>query len=221
MSSITENYRVVCEKIALAAEGREVKLIPVSKFQPTEAVAELQRIGIKEFGENYPQHITERAQIFPEIAWHMIGQMQSNKVKYLLGHIALLQSLDRMSLAATVERLAGAREMVQDVLVQVNIGHEPQKGGVEPGELEGFLEELVRMPHIRVRGLMTIPPAQEPPEPYFAATRALFDRLAGKDDRVSMEILSMGMSHDYEKAVAMGANMVRVGTAIFGPRPQH
>jgi len=218
--NIAENYQIVCEKIAQAAQGRDVKLIPVSKFQPVEAIAQLQQLGVHEFGENYPQHITEKAQLFPEIGWHMIGQMQSNKVKYLLGHMVLLQSLDRMSLAATVERLANAREMVQDVLVQVNIGREPQKGGVEPKELEGFLEELAQMPHLRVRGLMTIPPADEPPEPYFSAMRALFDRFSGKDDRILMEILSMGMSHDFEKAVAMGANMVRVGTAIFGPRPQ-
>lgn len=208
----------VQEKIAAARQNRDVTLVAVSKFVEPERMQIAFDAGVRDFGENYPQHLSEKWEKFPDANWHMIGQMQINKVKYLIGRVKLIQSMDRMALAKEIEKRAASREIVQPVLVQVNIGLEPQKGGAEPDHLEEFLAEVAEFSHIRVRGLMAIPPAGEDPTPYFAQMRELYDKFRGVDSRMPMDILSMGMSHDYEQAIAQGATMVRVGSAIFGPR---
>ncbi len=213
-----ERLQAVRQNIDLARQGRPVTLIAVSKFVPPERMRPVYEAGVIDFGENYPQHLSEKWEQFPEANWHMIGQMQLNKVKYLIGKVKLIQSVDRAPLVDEIEKRAASREMVQQVLLQVNIGREEQKGGVDPDGLEALLAYAAEKAHIRVKGLMAIPPAGEEASPYFAAMSRLFERFHAVDSRVDMEILSMGMSHDYERAIQYGANMVRVGTAIFGPR---
>ncbi len=213
-----ERLQAVRQNIDHARQGRTVTLVAVSKFVPSERMRPVYEAGVIDFGENYPQHLSEKWEQFPEANWHMIGQMQLNKVKYLIGKVKLIQSVDRAPLIHEIEKRAASREMVQPVLLQVNIGREPQKGGVDPDELEALLACAAENAHIRVKGLMAIPPAGEDASPYFAAMYRLYERFRAVDSRIDMEVLSMGMSHDYEQAISYGANMVRVGTAIFGPR---
>lgn len=215
---ILERLQQVQEKIDAARQGRDVTLIAVSKFVEPERMQIAYNAGVRDFGENYPQHLSEKWEKFPDANWHMIGQMQINKVKYLVGKVKLIQSMDRLALAQEIEKRAASREIVQPVLVQVNIGREPQKGGADPDGMEAFLAAVADFSHIRVRGLMAIPPAGEDPTPYFARMRELYETYRNADSRMPMDILSMGMSNDYEAAIAQGANMVRVGSAIFGPR---
>jgi len=213
-----ERLQQVQERIDAARQGRDVTLIAVSKFVEPERMQIAYDAGVRDFGENYPQHLSEKWEKFPDANWHMIGQMQINKVKYLIGRVKLIQSVDRLALAKEIEKRAASREIVQPVLVQVNIGLEPQKGGAVPDELEAFLASMAEFSHIRVRGLMAIPPAGEDPVPYFSQMRELYEKFRCADSRMPLDILSMGMSHDYEQAIAQGATMVRVGSAIFGPR---
>ena len=152
---------------------------------------------------------------------HFIGQLQTNKVKYIIGRVKTIQSVDRIELANEISRLAQKKNIVQDVLIEVNIGSEPQKGGAEPDKLNEFLSSISRLPGIRVDGLMCIPPAvdRENVRRYFAMMRELFEKAKGYDmPNVFMNTLSMGMSGDYRAAVAEGATMVRVGRALFGER---
>lgn len=227
--SIGENYEVVRENIAAACQnaGRdpsEVRLIAVTKFVPVERIAEAVEAGVKEVGENRPQELVSKLEFFKAkgLVAHLIGQLQTNKVKYAIGGAALIQSLDRIELAKEISRLAQRRELVQDVLVEVNIGEEPQKAGVLPGELPAFLDIISAMPGIQVKGLMCIPPnvGEGEVRPYFARMRRLFEELGSRSPQgVRMEELSMGMSGDYTAAILEGATMVRVGTALFGARP--
>ena len=225
--SVTENLARVRERIALAAREAgvpqdAVTLVGVTKFTSLEAMHEAQRAGLTQFGENYPQHLAQKLPDFEGIAWHFIGHLQTNKVKSIVGRVHLIQSVDSVHLAEALERAAAARDTVQELLVQVNIGREPQKSGVLPEDLEALLTAAASCGHLRVRGLMAIPPQAalaEESRPYFAAMRGLFERWRGVDSRVDMAYLSMGMSMDYAEAIREGANMVRVGTAIFGARP--
>ena len=218
MDETVERLQVVRQKIDQARRGRPVTLIAVSKFVAPERMQPVYEAGQMDFGENYPQHLSEKWDKFPEANWHMIGQMQLNKVKYLIGKAKLIQSVDRVPLLQEIEKRAASREIVQPVLIQVNIGREPQKGGVDPEGLEELLSCAAANAHIHVKGLMAIPPAGEDASPYFDAMFRLYEQYRAADSRIDMEILSMGMSHDYEQAIEYGANMVRVGTAIFGPR---
>ena len=159
---------------------------------------------------------------------HFIGQLQTNKVKYIIGRVKTIQSVDRIELANEISRLAQKKNIVQDVLIEVNIGSEPQKGGAEPDKLNEFLSSISRLPGIRVDGLMCIPPAVdgENVRRYFAMMRELFEKAKGYDmpndeanaAGLGLDTLSMGMSGDYRAAVAEGATMVRVGRALFGER---
>ena len=152
---------------------------------------------------------------------HFIGQLQTNKVKYIIGRVKTIQSVDRIELANEISRLAQKKNIVQDVLIEVNIGSEPQKGGAEPDKLNEFLSSISRLPGIRVDGLMCIPPAVdgENVRRYFAMMRELFEKAKGYDmPNVFMNTLSMGMSADFETAIEEGANIVRVGNALFGER---
>lgn len=226
--SIQENYAAVEENILRACQraGRkreEVRLIAVTKFVEVERIAQVIAAGAKEVGENRPQEFAAKLPFFQEkgVQAHLIGQLQTNKVKYVIGKAALVQSVDRLELAKEISRLAQKRELTQDVLVEVNIGGEAQKGGVLPAELAGFLDMVSALPGIRVKGLMCIPPnvGEEEARVYFARMRRLFDGLrANPPQGARMEELSMGMSGDYIAAILEGATMVRVGTALFGPR---
>lgn len=226
--SIRENYLEICQSIADAAKqaGRsaeDITLVAVSKFVDEERIRLAHEAGANVFGESRAQELGEKMPMFEEFGAdvHFIGQLQTNKVKYIIGRVKTIQSVDRIELANEISRLAQKKNIVQDMLIEVNIGSEPQKGGAEPDKLNEFLSSISRLPGIRVDGLMCIPPAvdRENVRRYFAMMRELFEKAKGYDmPNVFMNTLSMGMSGDYRAAVAEGATMVRVGRALFGER---
>jgi pyridoxal phosphate enzyme (YggS family) len=211
----------VRERIAQACEraGRDpasVKLVAVSKVQPVEAIREALEAGQRAFGENYAQELREKDEALGAnsgIEWHFLGALQTNKVKMVVGTAALVHTCDRPSLAQELNKRAAALGTAQRVLVEVNLAEEPQKGGIAPGKLRLFLDELTRLTALRCEGFMCIPPAEDDPRKHFRRLRELRDDLGGG---AALPELSMGMSADYEA----GSTIVRVGTAIFGERPR-
>ncbi len=223
---IAENYERIQDGIAdaCAASGRrteDITLIAVTKFVPIERIAPALELGVRHVGENRAQELVQKLDFFKSRLCdiHFIGQLQTNKVKYIIGQVGLVQSVDRIQLVQELERQAAHLDVVQDILVQVNIGHEVQKGGIDEGNLVSFLGSMQDMPHIRVKGLMCVPPAldEEEAKPYFARMRTLFEQCKSIPG-VAMQHLSMGMSGDYKVAIREGATMVRVGSALFGAR---
>jgi len=227
-NEIRNNLDRVRENIRLAAQraGRreeDVKLIAVTKFMEEDRILPAIEAGVRAVGENRVQEMQRKLPFFEQhgVERYIIGQLQTNKVKYIVGKVACIQSLDREELALEIDKQARKQGLVQDCLVEVNIGGEAQKGGIAPSALPEFLQVVSACPNIRVKGLMCIPPAvgAEAVRPYFARMRELFVELGKLSlPNVSMEELSMGMSGDYRTAIEEGATMVRVGTAIFGPR---
>jgi len=227
---IARNLAEVRARIAAAARaaGRSpdaVRLLAVSKKMPADDVRAAIAAGQRAFGENYAQELRDKAALLaadstlptlpapPE--WHFIGPLQSNKVKYVAGRVALMHSVDSPALLDAIE----ARGAPQPCLVQVNVAGEASKRGVAPGDLPALLDRFAAAAHVRCEGLMLIPPRGDA-RPHFAALRALRDREAAVTrPNVDLRELSMGMTEDMEVAVAEGATIVRVGTAIFGPRP--
>ena len=227
MTSISDNIAHVREEMAnaCARAGRplqSVQLVAVSKYQSTERMAEVVAAGVYAFGENHAQELTEKKTFFEQQGCrvHFIGQLQTNKIKYVCGFADLIESVDRQNLAQQLEQKAAGIDVVQDVLIQVNIGAEDQKGGVPDGDLDSFAVSFAQYPHLRLRGLMCVPPAVNPEQarPYFQRMRAHFERLTKIFDPTVFDTLSMGMSHDYVVAIEEGATEVRVGSAIFGAR---
>ena len=221
MSTVAERLARVQESVdaarARSHHRQAVQLVGVSKRQPLEKLREALTAGLLDFGENYAQELREKTEALPDtVRWHFIGPLQSNKVKLVAG-AHLVHSIDRPKLLDKLE----AQGVPQAVLVQVNIAAEPQKAGIAPAELPALLDRFADLDHVRCRGLMLIPPqgAPEATRPHFAALRTLRDDLA-KHARpnVDLEQLSMGMSSDFEVAIEEGATLIRVGTAIFGPR---
>jgi pyridoxal phosphate enzyme (YggS family) len=218
---IAENLRGVQDRIARACERAKrdpasVKLVAVSKVQPVEAIREALEAGQRAFGENYAQELREKGDaIGPAlpVEWHFLGALQTNKVKMIVGRVALLHTCDRPSLAQELNKRAASLGVVQRVLVEVNLAREPQKGGIAPAEVPSFVASLRDLPSLRCEGLMCIPPAEEDARLHFRRLRELREELGGLPE------LSMGMSADYEVAIEEGATIVRVGTAIFGERP--
>ena len=227
--SIRENYLEICQSIADAAKqaGRraeDITLVAVSKFVDEERIRLAHEAGANVFGESRAQELGEKMPMFEELGAdvHFIGQLQTNKVKYVIGNASLIQSVDRLELAKEISRLAVKAGITQDVLAEVNIGGEAQKGGIAPDELKDLISIISELPGIRVKGLMCVPPAvgEEEARRYFASMRRLFEDIASAGiPGVDMRELSMGMSGDYKSAIKEGATMVRVGTAIFGARP--
>jgi len=215
---VAENLARVQERIRAACSraGRDrdtVQLVAVSKGQPIEAVLLAFAAGQTVFGENYAQELHEKADALPEAEWHFIGALQTNKVKIVVGHAALVHTCDRASLANELSKRAEMKNIVQRVLLEVNVGREPQKGGALPEQV-GALHAAVReMERLRCDGLMCIPPPEQDPRPHFRALREMRDRLGLRE-------LSMGMTADFEAAIEEGATIVRIGTAIFGERPR-
>lgn len=200
-----------------------VRLIAVSKTHPASAVLEAFAAGQAAFGENYVQEFLVKADaVSAPVQWHFIGHLQSNKVRYLPGKITMIHSVDRLSLAEEIDRQWARHGLTAEVLIEVNLGGETSKSGVGEAELEPLLRRLATLPHLAVRGLMTLPPYLEDPEtvrPYFRRLRELAGRMAALGlPGVSMNELSMGMSHDFGAAIEEGATLVRIGTAIFGER---
>ena len=229
MSTIAENIAAIRKTMAEAAHraGRdpsEIKLCAATKMNDAAAVREAISAGVDCCGENRVQEIQSKR---PQGAYegkplHFIGHLQTNKVKYIVGVVDLIESVDRLELLQCIEKQAEKVGVVQDILLEVNIGAEESKSGFTPEQTLQIASEMAAYPHVRLRGLMAIPPVSENPgdnSRYFAEMRNLFvDISAKKYDNVSMDCLSMGMSGDYPDAIGEGATLIRVGTAIFGPR---
>ncbi len=209
----------IAENLARVRAGLPpaVTLVAVSKTQPAAALREAYAAGQRDFGENYAQEWREKADALadlPDLVWHFIGSLQTNKVKVLAGRVAFVHTVDRVALAQEISRRWAARGATARVFLEVNVGGEASKSGCAPGEVEALAAAARGLPALEVVGLMCIPPPGEDPRPRFRELRALRDRLG-------LTGLSMGMSGDYREAVAEGATVVRVGTAIFGERPPH
>ena len=225
---IQENLIRVQESIANACRrsGRndsEVTLIAVSKTKPLSMIEEAYMAGMREFGENKPQELRDKAKLLnKQVSWHMIGSLQKNKIKYVVGTAALIHSIDSVSLAEAIEKEAKKQELVVDILLEVNIAKEESKHGFLEDELFTAVQEIAKLSHLRIKGLMTVAPYTENAEEnrrYFRKMRELLVDINAKNiDNVSMDSLSMGMSSDYEVAIEEGATMVRIGTGIFGER---
>lgn len=227
--SIAENLRVVQAKAAAAAarSGRdagEITLVGATKMNDSARVQEAIAAGLRVCGENRVQELLEKE---PQGAYkgaelHFIGHLQKNKAKHLVGRVSLIQSVDCLELLALISRLAEERGLRQDVLLEVNVAGEEAKSGFRPEEISSVIASAAQYKGVFVRGLMAVPPicrSGEENTPYFQLMKQLFiDNGAKKYDNVLMDFLSMGMSGDYEAAIACGSNMVRVGSAIFGPR---
>lgn len=219
---LKDNLNHVIENIHKSCKN-EVTLIAVSKTKPAEMIQELYDAGCRNFGENKVQELIDKYEILPkDICWHMIGHLQRNKVKYIVDKVSLIHSVDSLRLAQTIEKEAEKKNCVVDILIEINMAREESKYGIYPEELEAFLREISHLSHIRVKGLMTVAPNVKNPEEnrkIFTEMKKLSVDIAKKNiDNIIMSILSMGMSNDYNIAVEEGANMVRVGTSIFGAR---
>lgn len=225
---IVENLQNVERKIQEACKraGRkrdEVTLIAVSKTKPVEMLQEVYMEGIRDFGENKVQELCQKIEVLPEnINWHMIGHLQTNKVKYIVGKTRLIHSVDSLKLAEEIQRLAEKRDVDVDILVEVNIANEESKFGISKEEVINLVQAISRLTRVHIKGLMTIAPLVNNPEDnrlFFRGIKELsVDIKLQNIDNVSMDVLSMGMTGDYEVAIEEGATMVRVGTGIFGER---
>lgn len=225
---LADNLQIVEEHIQNACRraGRsrdEVTLIAVSKTKPVSMLEEIYQEGIRHFGENKVQELTEKYEVMPkDMKWHMIGHLQRNKVKYIVDKVTLIHSVDSVRLAETISREAVKKDVIANILIEVNVAEEESKFGLKTEEVATMVETIAKLPNIRVQGLMTIAPFVENPE----SNRTIFKDLhklsvdikAKNIDNVNMNVLSMGMTNDYEVAIEEGATMVRVGTGIFGER---
>lgn len=227
--SIAENVKAVKENMASAAircgrDPSEIKLVAATKMNDTERVKQAIAAGVDICGENRVQELQQKLAegAYVGCPLHFIGHLQKNKVKYIVGKVELIHSVDSVALAQEINKKAAALGLVQDILLEVNIGAEEAKSGFAPEELSNALDELAQLGSVRVLGLMAIPPICEKSENnrvYFRRMKQLFIDIGQKKyDNVFMQLLSMGMSADYEVAVEEGANLVRVGTGIFGAR---
>ncbi len=228
MSEIKKNLENVrrrmaeaCEKSGRAAE--DVRLIAVSKTKPVSALEEAYACGCRDFGENKVQELVEKYEVLPkDIRWHMIGHLQRNKVKYIVDKVYLIHSVDSLRLAQEIEKEAAKHKKTVNILIEVNVAEEESKFGVTSEDVLELVREVAKMPHIRVKGLMTIAPYVEDAEenrPYFEKLKKIYVDIIHKNiDNVFMEELSMGMTGDYEVAILEGATYIRVGTGIFGER---
>ena len=229
MSTIAENVRLARQRIAAAAAevGRdpgEIRLLAATKMNGPERIRQAIDAGVDLCGENRVQEFLAKNAVnaYAPCGVHFIGHLQKNKVKYVVGAVALIHSVDSVELLEQIHKRASALGVVQDVLLEVNIGGEASKSGVAPEAVATLLRAAAACPAVRVRGLMTIPPAEQHPgenRAYFRRMYQLFVDIRGKKyDNTLMTELSMGMSGDYEDAVRCGATIVRLGTALFGPR---
>ena len=210
---VEENIKKACEKVG--RDVNEVTLIAVSKTKPYTAIEEALPTGVKDYGENKVQELCDKYEILPkDIKWHMIGHLQRNKVKYLVGKASLIHSVDSIRLAEQIEKEYAKADEIANILIEVNMAQEESKFGIT--------SEIAKFPHIRIKGLMTIAPYTDNPESnrvYFRNMKKLSVDIENKNiDNVSMSVLSMGMTGDYQVAVEEGATLVRVGTGIFGER---
>ena len=226
METIKNNLEIIKEKIKKAAlkanrNPEEIKLVAVTKTATIEQIKEAISAGVKIIGENKVQEAKEKYQILSaDIEWHLVGHLQTNKVKYAIEIFDLIHSVDSIKLAEEIDRRSQQFGMITNVLVEVNVSGEETKYGIKPEEVEYFLKEISEFSRIKVRGLMTIAPITEDKEevrPYFRKLRELSKEIKRKNIKnVKMDYLSMGMTEDFEVAIEEGANMVRIGRGIFG-----
>lgn len=227
--SIAENIAAIRARMAQAAlaagrDPREITLCAATKMNDAEAVRQAIAAGVDCCGENRVQELTAKAaeKAYTGAPVHFIGRLQTNKVRQVVGQVDLIQSVDRWNLLEALQKEAARQGIFQDILLEVNIGGEESKGGFFPGEMEAVLEKMELFSNLRVRGLMAIPPISKNPGDnckFFQEMRNLSVDITGKKyDNVDVGILSMGMTDDFEDAIAWGSTMVRVGSGIFGPR---
>ena len=225
--TIRQKYTKIKNDVASITD-RDVKIMAVTKNQPVEAINfAINELGISYIGENRVQELVDKYDkiVFPKdrkVEIHLIGTLQTNKVKYIVDKVDMIQSLDSIKLAAEIDKRCKPIDKVMDVLVEVNIGREPQKGGIFPEQISDFLEELSAFDNIRVRGLMTVAPKIDDFDKkieYFSETYQYFiDNSRKKIHNISMDTISMGMSDSYREAIIAGSGLIRVGTLLFGAR---
>lgn len=221
LSKVEENIRQACERGNRQEDS--VTLIAVSKTKPIEMVKEAYDYGIRQFGENKAQEMKEKYEALPkDIQWHFIGHLQTNKVKYVVGRASLIHSVDSLHLAQAIEKESEKKGVISHVLIEVNVAQEKSKFGLKTEETLELVKQVAALKHIKIEGLMTIAPFVPDPEENREVFRKLCELsvdISSKNiDNVSMSVLSMGMTNDYQVAIEEGATYVRVGTGIFGER---
>lgn len=229
MIDVGANFRTIVERIAAAAakvgrDAREVRLLAASKSQPVDSIRAALAAGVALVGENYVQEAEEKKNQLSDakVEWHMIGHLQRNKAKLAVELFDVVESLDNLALARELEKAAAKRNRIARAFIEVNLAGEESKTGIAKGEVAGLLEKVSGLSHVKVEGLMTVPPFRENIEevrPYFDELRKLRDSLNSLNlPNVRLKELSMGMTHDFTVAIEEGATIVRIGTALFGPR---
>lgn len=218
---VEKNIQAACDRAGRSRE--EVRLIAVSKKKPVSDIEEVLTTGILDYGENKVQELSDKYDVLPKnIRWHMIGHLQRNKVKYLIGKTVLIHSVDSLRLAEQIEHEAAKADTIMNVLIEVNVAGEESKFGTTCNEAIELVRAVAALKHVKIKGLMTIAPFTDNPEDnriYFKKLKQLSVDIKSKNiDNVDMDELSMGMTGDYEVAIEEGATMVRVGTGIFGER---
>ncbi len=221
INNVKTNIETACKKCG--RNPKDVTLIAVSKTKPVSLLEEAYETGCRDFGENKVQELCDKYEVMEkDIKWHMIGHLQTNKVKYLIGKAALIHSVDSYKLACEIEKQAAKHDCIMDILIEVNIANEESKFGLAQEEVIELVKQVALLPHIRIKGLMTVAPYVEDSEEnrmYFRNIKQLSVDIDNQNiDNVSMNVLSMGMTGDYMVAIEEGATIVRVGTGIFGER---
>ena len=221
LEQVQKNITAASEKAG--RDRNEVTLIAVSKTKPVDMLQEIYDCEIRDFGENKVQEMCDKMEVLPkDIHWHMIGHLQTNKVKYIVGKTALIHSVDSLKLANEIQKQAEKKDVIAEILVEVNIAEEESKFGIHKEETVELVKKIAKLPNIRIKGLMTIAPFVENAEDnrlYFREISQLSVDIKNQNiDNVSMDVLSMGMTGDYMVAIEEGATLVRVGTGIFGER---
>lgn len=215
--SIEENIDIIKKEIP-----KDIKLIAVSKTKPLENLEEAYKTGIRDFGENKVQEFVEKFEKFhSDVNWHFIGHLQRNKVKYIVGNVYLIHSLDNEGLLNELEKRYSAESKIANVLIQINIGRDANKSGVLLENLDELISACEKCNNVKVKGLMTVIPKGDDKsnKKYFGQMKKIYDSLGRKSyNNITMEYLSMGMSGDYKAAISEGANIVRIGQGIFGKR---
>lgn len=228
LSTLEQNILEIKGKIKAAAirakrNPEDIHLVAVTKNIPPDKIQKAFELGIKTFGENRVQEARIKAsKITAKPAWHLIGHLQRNKAKHAVELFSLIHSVDSLRLAKEIDKRARNLNKVMDILIQVNIGREKTKFGINPRYVESFLQQISEFPNLKIKGLMAIAPYFEDPEkarPYFKEMKTIYDNVKEKDfNNTELEFLSMGMTGDFEVAIEEGANIVRIGTGLFGPR---
>ena len=229
MEQIKKNLEEIKAKMSAAAvkAGRkpeDVTLCAVSKTRTTEEINKAIDLGVTDIGENKVQEILDKYDgVKAGVRWHLIGHLQTNKVKYIIDKVCLIHSVDSLRLAEEISKRAAGKNKTMDILLQVNVGNDENKFGVEGAQVGELIASILEScPAVKIRGLMCIPPLTEDPEDarqYFVELRELYEKYAAfKHERSDFKYLSMGMSGDFEVAISEGSNLIRVGTAIFGER---